>query len=245
MVAETAAGSASLSLSGAFRQADWLVAAIAACLVDHSARRREQPTDGTDDGAVFAWRNDNAGCRMRRKRHVGSAHRPARGANQWPTTRRGYCVVAAGVAVFGNFMPDWPGHPHAAAADSDHGRHCIAAFDHHLPACQARDLVATGGSGTDLLLGCSARLGGSDRSMANPEIWLIYAGSVAWVFGYDTIYAVQDMADDRIAGVKSSALGLGDRLNLGVRIAFCVAILLISAGIQAHQGPGSGCSVSC
>ncbi len=71
-----------------------------------------------------------------------------------------------------------------------------------------------------------------------PEIWLIYAGSVAWVFGYDTIYAVQDMADDRIAGVKSSALGLGGRLNLGVLIAFCVAILLISAGIQAYQGPG-------
>ena len=59
------------------------------------------------------------------------------------------------------------------------------------------------------------------------EIWLIYAGSVAWVFGYDTIYAVQDMADDKIAGVKSSALGLGGRLNLGVRIAFCVAVLLI------------------
>mgnify|MGYP001165477867 CR=1 FL=1 len=71
-----------------------------------------------------------------------------------------------------------------------------------------------------------------------PEIWLIYAGSVAWVFGYDTIYAVQDMADDRITGVKSSALSLGSRLNLGVLIAFCVAILLISAGIQAHQGPG-------
>ena len=31
-------------------------------LVDHSASRREQPTDGTDDGAVFAWRNDNAGA---------------------------------------------------------------------------------------------------------------------------------------------------------------------------------------
>ena len=71
-----------------------------------------------------------------------------------------------------------------------------------------------------------------------PEIWLIYAGSVAWVFGYDTIYAVQDLADDRVVGVKSSALGLGDRLNLGVQVAFCLAIVLISAGIQAHQGPG-------
>ncbi len=70
------------------------------------------------------------------------------------------------------------------------------------------------------------------------EIWLIYGGSVAWVFGYDTIYSVQDIADDRIAGVKSSALGLGDHLKNGVRIAFCIAILLIFSGIQAHQGSG-------
>lgn len=70
------------------------------------------------------------------------------------------------------------------------------------------------------------------------EIWLIYAGSVAWVFGYDTIYAAQDIADDRIAGVKSSALGFGDHLKRGVLIAFCIAILLIFSGIQAHQGPG-------
>ena len=72
----------------------------------------------------------------------------------------------------------------------------------------------------------------------NPEIWLVYAGSVAWVFGYDTIYAVQDMADDKATGVKSSALGLGDNLNRGVRVAYCIAILLISAGIQIHLGPG-------
>ncbi len=69
-------------------------------------------------------------------------------------------------------------------------------------------------------------------------IWLVYAGSVAWVFGYDTIYAIQDMADDRAAGVKSSALGLGDNLNRGVRIAYCIAILLVSAGIQIQIGPG-------
>ena len=69
-------------------------------------------------------------------------------------------------------------------------------------------------------------------------IWLIYAGSVAWVFGYDTIYAVQDMADDREAGVKSSALGLGAHLQQGIRISYCLAILLISAGLHFHMGPG-------
>lgn len=35
--------------------------------------------------------------------------------------------------------------------------------------------------------------------------FLLYAGSVAWVVGYDTIYAHQDREDDAIVGVKSSA----------------------------------------
>jgi len=71
-----------------------------------------------------------------------------------------------------------------------------------------------------------------------PGIWLVYAGSIAWVFGYDTIYAVQDMADDRLTGVKSSALGLGSHLVRGVQIAFSIATLLISAGLHVQLGPG-------
>ena len=57
-------------------------------------------------------------------------------------------------------------------------------------------------------------LGGGRNALPSAEL-LVYAGSVAWVFGYDTIYAVQDMADDRV-GVKSSALGLGRHLHAGV-----------------------------
>jgi 4-hydroxybenzoate polyprenyltransferase len=34
---------------------------------------------------------------------------------------------------------------------------------------------------------------------------LLYAGSIAWVIGYDTIYALQDIEDDALAGVRSSA----------------------------------------
>jgi 4-hydroxybenzoate polyprenyltransferase len=40
---------------------------------------------------------------------------------------------------------------------------------------------------------------------------LLYAGLVFWTLGYDTIYAVQDLEDDALAGVKSSALRLGDQ----------------------------------
>ncbi len=68
---------------------------------------------------------------------------------------------------------------------------------------------------------------------------LIYAGSVAWVFGYDTIYAVQDMADDRAVGVKSSALGLGRYLRLGVATAYLLAAILIGTGLWQLLGRGT------
>ena len=40
---------------------------------------------------------------------------------------------------------------------------------------------------------------------------LLYAGSIAWVIGYDTIYAHQDREDDALIGVKSTALLFGAR----------------------------------
>ena len=58
---------------------------------------------------------------------------------------------------------------------------------------------------------------------------LLYAGLVFWTLGYDTIYAVQDLEDDALAGVKSSALRLGGqapRAVLGFYIAsFCLVLL--------------------
>ena len=70
------------------------------------------------------------------------------------------------------------------------------------------------------------------------EVGLIYAGTVCWVFGYDTIYAVQDMKDDQIVGVKSSALGLGKYLRHGVLLAYVLAVLLIGAGGWLMMGAG-------
>ena len=83
-------------------------------------------------------------------------------------------------------------------------------------------------------------LGWTAASAAIPpaELFLVYAGSVAWVFGYDTIYAVQDMADDRKVGVKSSALGLGRHLRAGVAAAYLLAAALLAAGLWVLAGPG-------
>ena len=45
-------------------------------------------------------------------------------------------------------------------------------------------------------------------SLATPPL-LLYAASIAWIIGYDTIYAHQDREDDALIGVKSTALRFG------------------------------------
>jgi 4-hydroxybenzoate polyprenyltransferase len=63
-----------------------------------------------------------------------------------------------------------------------------------------------------------------------PALWL-YMGSVAWVIGYDTLYAIQDIEDDALVGVKSSARRLGEQAPLGVGIFYGLALLLWAAAI--------------
>ncbi|WP_299645529.1 4-hydroxybenzoate octaprenyltransferase [Sphingomonas bacterium] len=55
---------------------------------------------------------------------------------------------------------------------------------------------------------------------------LLYAGSVAWVIGYDTIYALQDREDDALVGVRSSALRMGRHVRLGVALFYVMALAL-------------------
>ena len=53
---------------------------------------------------------------------------------------------------------------------------------------------------------------------------LLWLGSIFWVIGYDTLYAIQDIEDDALVGVKSSARALGDRARLGIGICYVVAL---------------------
>ena len=57
-----------------------------------------------------------------------------------------------------------------------------------------------------------------------PMLWL-YSGSIFWVIGYDTIYAVQDREDDALIGIRSSALRLGSNLKHGVAVFYAAALL--------------------
>jgi 4-hydroxybenzoate polyprenyltransferase len=60
---------------------------------------------------------------------------------------------------------------------------------------------------------------------------LLWLGTVAWVVGYDTLYAIQDVEDDALVGVKSSALRLGDKAPLGIAMLYLAALVGWSGAI--------------
>ena len=60
---------------------------------------------------------------------------------------------------------------------------------------------------------------------------LLWLGSIFWVIGYDTLYAVQDIEDDALVGVKSSARALGKRVKLGVGVCYALALAGWAAAI--------------
>ena len=66
-----------------------------------------------------------------------------------------------------------------------------------------------------------------------PAMVLLYAGGVAWTLGYDTIYALQDIEDDAMAGIKSSARALGSRTRAGVAGFYVAAVALWAEALWA------------
>ncbi len=54
----------------------------------------------------------------------------------------------------------------------------------------------------------------------------LYAGSICWCIGYDTIYALQDREDDAAIGIGSSALSLGRHVRAGVGGFYGAALML-------------------
>ena len=54
-------------------------------------------------------------------------------------------------------------------------------------------------------------------------LWL-YAGTIFWVIGYDTIYAMQDREDDALVGIRSSAIRLGGNIRAGVALFYALAL---------------------
>jgi 4-hydroxybenzoate polyprenyltransferase len=82
------------------------------------------------------------------------------------------------------------------------------------------------------LMGFAVTLGRFDATAI-----VLYAGSIAWVIGYDTIYAHQDAEDDALIGVKSTARLFGERTHQALMLFYGVAVLLIGVAL-ARAGSG-------
>jgi 4-hydroxybenzoate polyprenyltransferase len=64
----------------------------------------------------------------------------------------------------------------------------------------------------------------------------LYAGSIVWVIGYDTIYAHQDAEDDALIGVKSTARLFAARTRQALILFYALAVVLIGTAIGLAGG---------
>jgi 4-hydroxybenzoate polyprenyltransferase len=76
------------------------------------------------------------------------------------------------------------------------------------------------------LMGFAAVFGRLD-----PAAFVLYAGAIAWVIGYDTIYAHQDREDDALIGIKSTALLFGERTKSALTTFYALAVILIGIAL--------------
>ena len=76
-----------------------------------------------------------------------------------------------------------------------------------------------------VLLGCAAAAEALPASA-----FLVYAAGLFWTLGYDTIYALQDVEDDALVGVKSTARLFGHRAPVWVFLFYAAALALFAAG---------------
>src|ERR1700719_3671829 len=82
------------------------------------------------------------------------------------------------------------------------------------------------------LMGFAVTLGRIDATAA-----ALYAGSISWVIGYDTIYAHQDAEDDAMIGIKSTARLFAERTHQALVIFYSLAVVLIGVAL-ALAGAG-------
>jgi len=82
------------------------------------------------------------------------------------------------------------------------------------------------------LMGFAAEFGRLDAAA-----FVLYAGAIAWVIFYDTIYAHQDREDDVLIGIKSTARLFGARTHAALMLFGVLAVVLIGVAL-ALAGAG-------
>lgn len=92
------------------------------------------------------------------------------------------------------------------------------------------------------LVGWTAEAGSFDVAAL-----ILYAGGILWTIGYDTIYAIQDIEDDALIGVRSTARLFGENVGnavagfyAGTVVLFAAAFAVAGAGWIAFVGLALG-----
>lgn len=83
------------------------------------------------------------------------------------------------------------------------------------------------------LMGWAAAFG----SLAAAPI-LLYAGAICWTIGYDTTYALQDVEDDAIVGIGSTARFFGARVREAVAGFYAASVLCTAAALLSADAGG-------
>jgi 4-hydroxybenzoate polyprenyltransferase len=78
---------------------------------------------------------------------------------------------------------------------------------------------------------------GSQTGVISLPPLLLYLGSILWVIGYDTIYALQDVEDDALVGIKSTARLFGAQVRPAVGVFYTLAtVCWLGAGVLSGGG---------
>lgn len=72
-------------------------------------------------------------------------------------------------------------------------------------------------------------------TLETPAI-LLYIAAITWTIGYDTIYAHQDIEDDALIGIKSTAILWQERSKMIVGFLYIITITLIFFSFVASKG---------
>ncbi len=68
------------------------------------------------------------------------------------------------------------------------------------------------------------------------EIIFLYVSAIFWTLGYDTIYGAQDMSDDEIIGIKSTAIKFKNDIGLFVSFSYLISVLLMLYLFRNYYG---------
>ena len=59
------------------------------------------------------------------------------------------------------------------------------------------------------------------------EVLILYFSAIFWTLGYDTIYGTQDISDDEIIGLKSTAIKFKNNLKIFVTISYIITTVAL------------------